>query len=78
MKKEMKTVFSWKEIPIRIPEENITTVLQAHNLPPLKSPEKALMDLLEDSIGSKKLVDLVKPGCKVVIVTSEYMRMSYT
>ncbi len=78
MKKEIKMVFSGKEMPIRIPEENLATVVQARNLAPLANPEKTLRDLLAAPIGSEKLADLAKPRCKVVLITSEYMRMPYT
>ena len=78
MDKEFKTIYAGKEISIKIPEANLTNIVAAHTAPLLKNPEEKLKKLLENPIGGKKLVDLVKAGDKVTLISSEYNRMPFT
>ena len=76
--KDLVTVFAGKEMPIKIPQENLIGVVEGHNLPPLDNPQQKLREILDKPIGCDKLVDLAKKGDKVALMTSEYMRMPYT
>jgi nickel-dependent lactate racemase len=78
MFKEFKTVYAGKELTLKIPESNVVNVVMPHEVPTLSNPEEAMRKLLEKPIGCEKLVDMVKPGDKVALITSEYMRMPYT
>jgi len=78
MDKELKTIYAGKETIIKIPEANIMNVVSTHTAPILHNPEEKLKKLLENPIGGKKLVDIVKPGDKVALVSSEYTRMPFT
>ena len=78
MNKEFKTVYAGRDLSIKIPEENIVNVVAPHTAPTIANPEEELKKLLEKPIGCDKLVDMVKPGDKVVLISSEYWRMPYT
>ena len=61
-----------EQIGINIPDENVMAVLHA-NLPDIPLDEqKTITDALENPIGTPRLREIVKPGEKVVIVTSDY------
>lgn len=78
MDKEFKTFFNGAETTIKLPAENIKTVLTLHDRPALKNPEEKMRKLLEDPIGCKKLVDMVKRGDKVVLISAELFMMPQT
>ncbi len=78
MYKEFKTVYAGKEMSLKIPESNVVNVIMPHEMPTLANPEEAMRKLLEKPIGCDKLVDMVKPGDKVALITSEWGRMPYT
>ena len=63
-----------EQVEISIPDENVMAVLHA-NLPDTPLDEqKTIHDSLENPIGSPKLREIVKPGEKIVIVTSDISR----
>lgn len=61
-----------------IPDENLQDVVARRPIPAHPNPVNRLRERLDHPIGTRKLVDLVKPSDKVVLMTSEYMRMPYT
>ncbi|MDQ1279749.1 MAG: hypothetical protein QG670_1011 [Thermoproteota archaeon] len=60
MEQEFKTVFNGAETTVKLSSENVNAVLSFHDRPALKNPEEKIQKLLEDPIGCKKLVDMVK------------------
>ena len=63
-----------EQVEISIPDENVMAVLHA-NLPDIPLDEqKTIRESLENPIGSPRLREIVKPGEKVVIVTSDISR----
>ena len=72
----MKQIFAIgkEQIEVTIPDENVLGVLHA-NLPDIPLDEQnTIKNALENPIGSAKLRDIVKPGEKIVIVTSDISR----
>ena len=72
----MKQIFAIgkEQVEVTIPDENVMDVLHA-NLPDIPFDEqKTVKDALENPIGTPKLREIVKPGEKVVIVTSDISR----
>jgi len=78
MNRKFSTLWFGEEITVEIPEGNLLNVLEPHEKPQLKDPEGKLRSLLENPIGCKKLVDIVKHGDKVALISSEYNRLPYT
>ena len=72
----MKQIFAIGkgQVEIEIPDGNVMDVLHA-NLPDTPLDEqKTILDSLENPIGSPKLREIVRPGEKIVIVTSDISR----
>lgn len=59
---------------VEVPEKNLLAVLQANEMEHLRRGRSAVEYALEHPIGSKKLRELVKPGQKIVILTSDISR----
>lgn len=63
-----------EQIEITVPDENVMDVLHA-NLPDIPLDEQnTIKNALENPIGSQRLNKIVKPGEKIVIVTSDISR----
>ena len=72
----MKQIFAIGkgQIEVEIPDNNVMDVLHA-NLPDIPLDEQnTIKNALENPIGSPRLSEIVKPGEKVVIVTSDISR----
>ena len=59
---------------VEVPEENLLGCLVSNPVEHLRTGEYAVTYALEHPIGSEKLSELVKPGQKVAIVTSDISR----
>ena len=72
----MKQIFAIgkEQVEVEIPDNNVMDVLHA-NLPDIPLDEqKTIKNALENPIGTPRLSRIVKPGEKVVIVTSDISR----
>ena len=59
---------------VEIPEKNLLAVLQSNPLKHQRHGQEAVRYALENPIGSPRLSQLVKPGQKIAIVTSDISR----
>jgi len=57
-----------------IPDANLCAVLLPNGVEVTRKGEAAIVDALQNPIGSPKLSEIVKPGEKVVIITSDVTR----
>jgi len=57
-----------------IPDANLCAVLLLNEVEVTRKGEAAIVDALQNPIGSPKLSEIVKPGEKVVIITSDVTR----
>ena len=61
-------------VPVEVPEENLQAVLQPSAIESDLSEAEIVRKALENPIGTPRLSEMVKPGQKVVIVTSDITR----
>ena len=59
---------------VEVPQKNLLAVLQSNEMEHLRRGQEAVRYALENPIGSLRLSQLVKPGQKVAIVTSDISR----
>ncbi|MDO4616778.1 MAG: nickel-dependent lactate racemase [Lachnospiraceae bacterium] len=59
---------------VEVPEKNLMDVLMSNPMEHARRGEEAVKYALENPIGAPKLKDTVKPGQKVVIITSDISR----
>lgn len=59
---------------LHIPDENVEAILHANNIPETKEEQELITAALQNPIGTKKLCELVKPGMKIAIITSDITR----
>jgi len=59
---------------VDVPDRNLLAVLHANPVPPGITGEAEVRRALEEPIGTPRLRDLVKPGRKIAIVTSDISR----
>lgn len=78
MDKIFDTTFAGVPVQVKIPKENLINIIEPHEQLPLKDPVKMMREILDNPVGCEKLVDMVRPGDKVAIASSEYMRYPYT
>lgn len=57
-----------------VPDENVAGELLPHSCPAVESEASEVRRALENPIGTKKLSDIVRPGEKIVIITSDVTR----
>ena len=57
-----------------VPEKNIISILHANQVETERGGEEAVRYALANPIGSKKLYEIVRPGEKIVILTSDISR----
>ena len=57
-----------------VPEKNIISILHANQVETKRGGEEAVRYALANPIGSKKLYEIVRPGEKIVILTSDISR----
>jgi len=60
-------------IDLRLPEENLK-VIREKPFPGLKDPEKAVLDAIENPIGTEPLGKLLSPGDKISIIVDDLTR----
>lgn len=75
----MKTVqqpfnFGTGQITLTIPADNLLKVLEANPVPHPENPRQVIENAIHNPIGSKRLGEIVKPGEKIVIITSDITR----
>lgn len=66
--------FSKREIEINVPEKNLMGVLRANPVEKPSDERQIVTDALANPISSPKLREIVKPGEKIVIITSDITR----
>lgn len=59
---------------LNIPDENLSEVLVPNDIEHRMSADEAVKNALEHPIGSARLRDIVKPGEKIAIITSDITR----
>ena len=59
---------------LEVPDANVSEILVPNEIGTSLSAEEAMRRALENPIGSPRLQDIVKPGEKIVIVTSDITR----
>jgi nickel-dependent lactate racemase len=59
---------------VEIPEKNLLAVLEPNKVETGLTGEDAVKEALKNPIGSKRLKEIVKPGEKIVIITSDITR----
>ncbi len=70
----MQLEYGKTTIEFEVPEGRLLRVLNAHNVELPSDEMECVRNAIENPIGSKKLNELVKPGMKVAIVTSDITR----
>jgi len=70
----VKLPYDKNTIEVDIPEENLEGFLEPIKVAPKDKPENIIKAALEKPIGSKPLMEIIKPGEKVAIVTSDITR----
>lgn len=66
--------FAQKKLIIDIPDSKLISVLKPNNVPVSLNEADVVKKSLDEPIGTEKLSKLVKPGNKVVIITSDITR----
>lgn len=61
-------------VPFTVPDANVAGELLPHECPAVESEEAEVRRALAHPIGTKKLSEIVKPGEKIVIITSDVTR----
>lgn len=59
---------------IELPEENLMGILTSNDVPRGKVDEEAVVEALENPIGTPRLRNIVHPGEKIAIITSDITR----
>lgn len=59
---------------IELPEENLMGILTSNDVPHGKVDEEAVVEALENPIGTPRLRNIVHPGEKIAIITSDITR----
>ena len=59
---------------VDIPDKNLDQILVANDIEHVRRGPDAVVYALENPIGSPRLKDLVKPGQKICIITSDISR----
>ena len=70
----MQLEYGKTTIEFEVPEGRLLRVLNAHNIELPSDEIECVKNAINNPIGSKKLSELVKPGMKVAIVTSDITR----
>jgi len=71
---KVKLPYGKSYLTAEIPDENIIKVLTARDYEALKNPDEAIEKSLKEPIEKDPLRDLVKPGMKVAIITTDNTR----
>lgn len=66
--------FAKSSVSLSIPERNLIKILNAKPVPVPNDQAAPVRDAIQRPIGTRKLRDIVKPGEKIVIVTSDITR----
>jgi lactate racemase len=62
------------QLTVRVPEKNLAFVLEPKDTPGLADEAAAVTAALRNPMGQKPLVDLVRPGDKVVVIVTDNTR----
>jgi len=76
--REFSVPWNGQQKKVMVPEENIEAVVAMHDRPALADPQSKLREVLEDPVGCEKLADMLHPGDRVAIASSEYSRDPFT
>lgn len=71
---EFKLKYNVEEISFYVPEENYAATLMPNKVSVDSIDEEEVRKAMNNPIGSKRLKDIVSPGDKIVIVTSDISR----
>ncbi len=63
-----------KQVVARVPDRNLAAVLRPNPIRPAGDPDSLIRAALANPVASPRLADIVKPGEKVCIVTSDIAR----
>jgi nickel-dependent lactate racemase len=66
--------FGREKVRVEVPDENLLGVLVSRDVPSAATEEKAVLDALENPIGSPRAGKMIKPGETVCIVTCDLTR----
>ncbi|MBE3572504.1 MAG: nickel-dependent lactate racemase [Moorella humiferrea] len=61
-------------LPVKVPAENLTVILEPPSLPSLQDPGAAIKTALANPVGTRALNELARPGMKVSIAISDASR----
>ncbi|MHB1391599.1 MAG: lactate racemase domain-containing protein [Clostridia bacterium] len=70
----IKMKYGRKEVNIDIRNDGFLGLIQSEGLTDIKPENDVILEALENPIGSKRLMNLVKPGEKVCIIISDTTR----
>ncbi len=73
--KEFTLLYGKKAVRFKLPEKNVMGVLAPKKVFPSSDEDSLIMDALNDPIESPLLSNIVSPGSKVVLVTSDITRV---
>ena len=71
---ELLLGFGKQQVPVNVPDENLLAVLKPNEVEVGLTGEAEVRRALQEPIGSKRLSEIVQPGEKVVIITSDITR----
>lgn len=71
---ELSVMMGTKAQPFEFPDENLLSVLEPNEVKVSLTGEASVRNALENPIGTKGLNEIVKPGEKVVLITSDITR----
>ena len=66
--------FAKSSVSLAVPEKNLIKTLNAKAVPVPDDQAATVRDAIQNPIGTRKLSEIVKPGEKIVIVTSDITR----
>ncbi len=66
--------FGKTQLPLEVPDENLLGVLRPNDIRSERTGEDAVRHALQNPIGTKRLGEIVRPGEKIAIVTSDLTR----
>ena len=59
---------------VEVPDENLMGILKANDVPKGRMNEEEVVHALENPIGTPRLREIVKPGERIAVVTSDITR----
>ena len=73
MSKAKRYSIGWNGEPrtLSIPDDNVVAEIKMTDFPPLSDPWQAIVDAMEDPIGCESIVDTLRPGNTVALMTGD-------